>query len=118
MATWIWVNIGSGNGLLADGTKPISEPMLTNHQWLVSWYSPDGKFTANAQDVYLEMSLKISDLRLQPHLPDASEYIQDSSISSALAIEIPQFCTKPQQHIHTDAMKSWCLYIYIVKPLI
>ena len=33
MATQIWVNIGSGNGLLPDGTKPLPEPMLT-HQWV------------------------------------------------------------------------------------
>ena len=34
-AIWrqIWVNIGSGNGLLPDGTKPLPEPMLTDHQW-------------------------------------------------------------------------------------
>ena len=37
MATEIWVNIGSGNGLLPDGTKPLPEPMLTDHQW-----SPSG----------------------------------------------------------------------------
>ena len=30
--TEIWVNIGSGNGLLPDGTKPLPEPMLTYHQ--------------------------------------------------------------------------------------
>ena len=30
MATEIWVNFGSGNGLLPDGTKPLPEPMLTN----------------------------------------------------------------------------------------
>ena len=29
MTTEIWVNIGSGNGLLPDGTKPLTEPMLT-----------------------------------------------------------------------------------------
>ena len=27
-----WVNIGSGNGLLPDGTKPLPEPMLSYHQ--------------------------------------------------------------------------------------
>ena len=27
------VNIGSGNGLLPDGTKPLPQPMLTDHQW-------------------------------------------------------------------------------------
>ena len=32
MATEIWVNIGSGNGLLPDGTKPLPEPRLTNYQ--------------------------------------------------------------------------------------
>ena len=32
MVTQIWVNIGSGNGLVPDGTKPLPEPMLTNHQ--------------------------------------------------------------------------------------
>ena len=32
-AIWwqIWVNIGSCNGLLPDGTKPLPEPMLTYH---------------------------------------------------------------------------------------
>ena len=29
MATYILVDIGSGNGLLPDGTKPLPEPMLT-----------------------------------------------------------------------------------------
>ena len=28
-----WVNIGSGNGLLPDGTKPMPEPMLLSHWW-------------------------------------------------------------------------------------
>ena len=32
MTTQIWVNTGSGNGVLPYGTKPLSEPMLTNHQ--------------------------------------------------------------------------------------
>ena len=31
MATEIWVNIGLGNGLLPDGTKPLPEPMLIDH---------------------------------------------------------------------------------------
>ena len=32
MATKIWVNIGLGYGLLPEGTKPLPEPMLTNHR--------------------------------------------------------------------------------------
>ena len=27
------VNIGCGNGMLPDGTKPLLEPMLTYYQW-------------------------------------------------------------------------------------
>ena len=33
MALWNSVNIGSGNGLLPKGTKPLPELMLTKHQW-------------------------------------------------------------------------------------
>ena len=33
MATEIWINIGSGNGLLHDGNKPLPELMLTDYQW-------------------------------------------------------------------------------------
>ena len=25
---WLWVNIGSGNGLVPPGNKPLPEPML------------------------------------------------------------------------------------------
>ena len=32
MASEILVNSGPGNGLLFNGTKPLTEPMLTNHQ--------------------------------------------------------------------------------------
>ena len=31
MALEILVNTGSGIGLLPDGTKPLPEPMLTDH---------------------------------------------------------------------------------------
>ena len=32
MATEIWVNTDSDNGLLPDGTKPLTEPILTYHK--------------------------------------------------------------------------------------
>ena len=31
MLTQVCVNIGSGNGLVPDGTKPLPETMLTSH---------------------------------------------------------------------------------------
>ena len=53
MATEIWVNIGSGNGLLPDGTKPLPEPMLTDHHlkssdihiWIISQEMPQPSIT-------------------------------------------------------------------------
>ena len=39
MMTYSWVNIGSGNGLFPDDTKPILEPMLRFcyiHMWAIS----------------------------------------------------------------------------------
>ena len=38
MVTQNFVNIASGNGLVPDGTKPLTEPMLTKQIYL-SWYS-------------------------------------------------------------------------------
>ena len=38
MVTKIWVNIGSGNGLLPDGTKPLPEPMLTNISYAMQYH--------------------------------------------------------------------------------
>ena len=32
MASWKFVNIGSGNGFVPYGTKPLPEPMLTYFQ--------------------------------------------------------------------------------------
>ena len=32
-----WVNIGSGSGLLPDGTKSLTEPMLTYHHIQTPW---------------------------------------------------------------------------------
>ena len=31
---WIWVNIGLIKGLLPDGIKPLSEPMLMSRQYV------------------------------------------------------------------------------------
>ena len=64
MAAQLWLNIGSGNGLLPDGTKPLPEPMLSCHQRCsvaftleqfhkkCSWtQSTSYNFTRNAEDL-------------------------------------------------------------------
>ena len=37
MANHNWANIGSGNGLLPDGTKPLPEPMTYDKIYSVSF---------------------------------------------------------------------------------
>ena len=56
MTSYNLVNIGSG-------TKPLPEPMLTNHM------GGPVPFTGNAEGICFDMSLKINKLRLQLHLP-------------------------------------------------
>ena len=50
MRTYIWVCMGSGNGLLPDGTKPLSEPVLTYHQSVLS-HSPESNLTRSAHEL-------------------------------------------------------------------
>ena len=54
MATEIWVNPGSGNGLLPDGTKPLPEPMLTRDYW----HPSQCNFTENAQDMLAKIFIE------------------------------------------------------------
>ena len=75
MATWIWVKIGSGNGLLPDGIKSLPEPMLTNHQWDLVAFS-QGQFHRKWSRYISPYDFEIIILRLLPHLPAANEIIQ------------------------------------------
>ena len=38
MAALMLDNIGSGNGFMPDGNKPLPEPMLTYHHWHISTF--------------------------------------------------------------------------------
>ena len=62
MAAGVLVNIGPGNDLLPDGTKPLPEPMLTDDQWGVVAFT-----LAISQKILkiftVEMSLKFTYLR-------------------------------------------------------
>ena len=47
IVTKIWVNIGSGNGFVSGGTKPLPEPLLTYHR-----YSPLVAISRNVLTVH------------------------------------------------------------------
>ena len=73
MATHIWVNIGSGNGLVPGGTKPLTEPMLINHQWSSAAFTW-GEFHKK-WSIYLSLIgiWKITSWRSQSHHTGVSE---------------------------------------------
>ena len=52
MVTEIWINIGSDNGLLPDGTKPLPEPIGWFLIYDFLWHSPESNFTANTHATY------------------------------------------------------------------
>ena len=76
----IWVSIGSGNGLFPDGTKPLPEPMLTDHQWspvTFIW----GQFQEIPQPSTTRISLKMTYLKFHLNLPGASELTNDDPVN-------------------------------------
>ena len=85
MATEIWVNIGSGNGLLPDSTKPLPEPMLPCvmssdiHLRLILQEIPQPSIT--------KISSKIACQIFQSNLPGAKE-LNESQTSLAVDIQI------------------------------
>ena len=60
MATRIWVNIGSGNGLVPDVTKSLPEPMLACYQWGSVAFTREAvsNFTVSAQPTTLHCEFK------------------------------------------------------------
>ena len=94
MATEIWVNIGSGNGLLPDDTKPLPEPMLTDHQW-----SPMTFILGQFNKKYLNyQSLKSENYmsKISFKLP-WGQWAENSPISTHLILA---YSLESLQHVH------------------
>ena len=67
-----WVNIGSCNVFLPDGTKPLPEPMLTYHQWscIAFIYNQCHKCSG---DQFIKWFFKNTFVKLLPLLSGANE---------------------------------------------
>ena len=52
----IWVNIGSSNGLLSDGIKPLPEPILTSQCVLL--VVPQSKFAVSGQATCAQVCIR------------------------------------------------------------
>ena len=74
MGTYVWVSIGSDNGMLPDGTKPLPKPMLTDHH---SMKSIDIHFRAISQEMphssITKIYLKVTYLKFHSNFPGANE---------------------------------------------
>ena len=79
MVIQIWVNIGSGIGLLPDGTKPLPEaimPLLTYHQRCsVAFTSTENSQKLLNLILHNMICSEITLLWLLPHLPGVNELI-------------------------------------------
>ena len=64
-----FVNIGSGNGLLPDGTKPLPEPMLTRD----CWYPSQCNVKICSKYAGKNFHSKLSFLKIFMHMPGANE---------------------------------------------
>ena len=61
------VNIASGGGLLTNDPKQLPVSILSYHHWVLL-HLPEDNFTRNVQGIYPEICLKITNVKLQPHL--------------------------------------------------
>ena len=77
MTMQIWVNIGSGNGLVPCGTKPLPKSMLTNHQRLLAAFNW-GKFCDWVKWMHKIHLHDMTNLRLQLSFPGSNESMIDS----------------------------------------
>ena len=65
---------GSGNGLLPDGTKPLPEPILTNHQQGVTAFIWGQLILQEMLQMYIiDITLKMTNSKLHYHFLGANE---------------------------------------------
>ena len=70
VASYIWINIGTGNGLLPDGIKPLPETLLTYFQ-LDQQEQTAVRHENTTQDFsFQRMHMKLSSAKCQPFCSD------------------------------------------------
>ena len=77
------VNTGSDNGLLPDGTNPLPEPMLTRRQWGFVAFTCRQFHRDCLRLQSVNISLKITLLKLLSNLPGANELMHSTIIFSS-----------------------------------
>ena len=102
MATWIWVNIGLGNGLLPDGTKSLPEPLLTWYRWGSVAFNWE-QFSINCSKSSIgKIYWKIIHLRLLSNLPG------DNELNDTIRIlKYKNYMQLFMVVVHMHALKDW-----------
>ena len=94
------LNIGSGNGLVPSGTKPLPEPMLTNQLWGLVTFTIYWKCSRYIY-IYIRYQFENDSFKItatSPRCPTAG-------VNELMRALLPDWCTKD---LHTFA---WCLII-------
>ena len=73
MATYIWVNIGSGYGLFAWRHQAIPGPILINHKWSLVANTRGQLHMKNSRHYIPDVGLTVTKLVLLPHLSGINE---------------------------------------------
>ena len=92
MVTSIWIKIGSGNGLLPEGSKPLPKPVLTYHQRCALAFTWEQFYKKSSQTEHVTvMCSEIILLKLLPHFPGTNEltygYWKQTGISKCISME-------------------------------
>ena len=88
MATEIWVNIGSGNGLIPDGTKPLPEPMLTDEQWSpVTFNFIAGQFHKRCLNHQSNLFENYMSENISSKFPGANELMGETQVKRDVTLE-------------------------------
>ena len=111
----IWVSIGLGNDLLPDGTKPLPEPMSTDHRWSAVTFILGQFHMRLPQPSITKICLKITCLKFHSNFPRANELMNDGGdfgVSSSINCFLPVFITFYTHHLLVPFQKNvgwWCV---------
>ena len=126
MTTEILVNIGSGNGSLPDGTEPLPEPKLINHQLGLEAFTWGQFHRKWSRYLSLMWIWKITNLELQPHLPEANElrsnFRNSRNVLENVILKMLPFCSGFNVLIYRTTVNSqehlmvmWSTSFYLIE---
>ena len=118
MVTWNWVNIGSGNGLLPDCTKPLSEPMLSYHQWCpltIAWRQFQKRCLSHQ---LLQLVWKLFLLKFHSNLPGANELIHWGQIIHRSWLQIIVLVLNYHGTSNTIVLEKLFSKIFVGTPIV